>query len=310
MVNSLQDAPHHRYVTHDVPPWQHGTLDPARQLHSVLSQLLATPSRLDGPARLLFLAALLIFFLVTTRLLYNHRGQTGAMSRRVLVVLSAYLLGLLSLAWSWSPIKTLRPPPSVFTLPPDADVGQNVIANIHDPLAVDPQSVCPGYRASNVVKTANGITADLNLAGAACNLYGTDITTLALAVDHQDADRLHVGIQPKFMGQNNHTWFVLPDELIPRPPPATEALGPEGDLDFGWGNEPSFFFNVTRKSTGDVLFSSKGTRLVYADQFIEFSSSLPQNYNLYGLGEVIHGLRLGNNLTRTSGDILLGLHAH
>jgi alpha-glucosidase (family GH31 glycosyl hydrolase) len=24
----------------------------------------------------------------------------------------------------------------------------------------------------------------------------------------------------------------------------------------------------------------------------------PENYNVYGLGEVIHGLRLGNNLTR------------
>jgi alpha-glucosidase len=39
--------------------------------------------------------------------------------------------------------------------------------------------------------------------------------------------------------------------------------------------------------------------LVYENQFIEFVSALPENYNLYGLGEVIHGLRMGNNFTRT-----------
>lgn len=307
MAAPFRDTTHaNRYITHGVLSWPHGTLDPAPSLPSVLSQI---PSRLGEPARLLFLASLLVPFLVATRFLHRHRRRTGTMSRPLLVVLSAYLLGFLSLALSRSPTTT-QPSGSVFTLPPDAEVGQNVIANINDPLAVDPQSVCPGYKASNITKTANGITADLVLAGAACNLYGTDITALALVVDHQDADRLHVGIQPKFLGQNNHTWFVLPDELIPRPPPATEPLGSEGDLDFGWGNEPSFYFNVTRKSTGDVLFSTKGTRLVYADQFIEFSSSLPPNYNLYGLGEVIHGLRLGNNLTRTFDHLLINTRAH
>ena len=38
---------------------------------------------------------------------------------------------------------------------------------------------------------------------------------------------------------------------------------------------------------------------MYENQFIEFVSSLPENYNLYGLGERIHGLRLGNNFTAT-----------
>lgn len=65
------------------------------------------------------------------------------------------------------------------------------------------------------------------------------------------------------------------------------------------GNNPSFWFSVTRRSTKDVLFTSENTKLVYEDQFIEFSSSLPDDYNLYGLGERIHGLRLSNNLTAT-----------
>ena len=73
----------------------------------------------------------------------------------------------------------------------------------------------------------------------------------------------------------------------------------ESDLQFSWSNDPSFSFRVIRKSTGDVLFDTTGTKLVYENQFIEFVSGLPQNYNLYGLGERIHGLRLGNNFTAT-----------
>ena len=40
--------------------------------------------------------------------------------------------------------------------------------------------------------------------------------------------------------------------------------------------------------------------LFYENQFIEFVTSMPENYNVYGLGERIHGLRLGNNLTATT----------
>lgn len=65
------------------------------------------------------------------------------------------------------------------------------------------------------------------------------------------------------------------------------------------GNEPSFWFNVERRSTGDILFTTEGTHLVYENQFIEFVNSLPEDYNLYGLGERIHGLRLHNNFTAT-----------
>lgn len=71
------------------------------------------------------------------------------------------------------------------------------------------------------------------------------------------------------------------------------------DLNFVWSNDPSFNFEIFRGSTGDVLFSTAGTKLVFENQFIEFASSLPENYNLYGLGETIHGLRLGNNFTKT-----------
>jgi len=41
---------------------------------------------------------------------------------------------------------------------------------------------CPGYTASNVATTSNGLTADLELAGAACNTYGQDLDILKLSV--------------------------------------------------------------------------------------------------------------------------------
>jgi hypothetical protein len=42
---------------------------------------------------------------------------------------------------------------------------------------------CPGYRASNFVETSTGLTADLTLAGAPCNVYGRDIEHLKLSVN-------------------------------------------------------------------------------------------------------------------------------
>lgn len=44
---------------------------------------------------------------------------------------------------------------------------------------------CPGYKASNVQQSANSLTADLALAGKACNTYGTDLENLKLLVEYQ-----------------------------------------------------------------------------------------------------------------------------
>ena len=44
---------------------------------------------------------------------------------------------------------------------------------------------CPGYKASNVVHGDNSVTADLTLAGAACNLYSPDLTDLKFLAEWQ-----------------------------------------------------------------------------------------------------------------------------
>jgi alpha-glucosidase len=43
---------------------------------------------------------------------------------------------------------------------------------------------CPGYAASNVKQNGATMTADLILAGPACNAYGTDIEHLSLEVTY------------------------------------------------------------------------------------------------------------------------------
>lgn len=192
-----------------------------------------------------------------------------------------------------------------FTIPAEADVGAQLIANIDDPQAVDAQSVCPGYKASNVQQSSHGFTARLNLAGKACNVYGTDLDTLTLTVDYQASDRLNIQILPTYVDASNSSWFILSEEFVPRPKSGGGATNSSSDLTFSWSNEPSFNFKVVRKATGDVLFDTGGTVLVYENQFIEFATSLPDEYNLYGLGEHFNQLRLlkDANVTMYAADI-------
>ncbi|KAI4171373.1 MAG: hypothetical protein LQ343_004329 [Gyalolechia ehrenbergii] len=193
---------------------------------------------------------------------------------------------------------TFRP---IFTVPTEADGGESLLPNINDPNATDAQVACPGYIAATVKRTDYGLTATLSLAGPACNVYGTDVEILNLTVEYQSADRLSVRVVPACIDASNSSQFILPTDLVhqPRIDADAESSSLTTDLGFVWSNDPTFSFSVLRKSTGDMLFSTEGTKLVYENQFIEFVSALPGNYNVYGLGETIHGLRLGNNFTKT-----------
>jgi alpha-glucosidase len=44
---------------------------------------------------------------------------------------------------------------------------------------------CPGYTASNIKDDGSRVTADLSLAGTACDVYGKDLTDLKLEVEYQ-----------------------------------------------------------------------------------------------------------------------------
>lgn len=54
---------------------------------------------------------------------------------------------------------------------------------------------CPGYVARNVKHTKTGLTAELRLAGKACNAYGKDIPKLKLEVSYDTGEITTLSIE-------------------------------------------------------------------------------------------------------------------
>jgi alpha-glucosidase len=97
---------------------------------------------------------------------------------------------------------------SVFTIPPSADEGAQLLPNIYDPQAVDAQDVCPGYTASGLEQSDRGLSATLTLAGKPCNAYGIDVPELDLKVEYQAKARLAVSIVPKHLVSANGIYCI------------------------------------------------------------------------------------------------------
>ncbi|QIW98151.1 hypothetical protein AMS68_003669 [Peltaster fructicola] len=212
-----------------------------------------------------------------------------------------YALSLLSLAVLAAAQQPQYPPafPPTPILPSSLNYAPSVTPNVMDLTAPDAQVVCPGYTASNVRQSASGVTADLNLAGKACNVYGNDIENLVLQVQYQSKERLNVRIQPKYLAPQNQSLYVLSEDFTPLPKQDSGTCSDNSDLVFQWTNTPSFQFRITRKRSGDILFSTYGSKIIFEDQFLEVKTSMVPKYNIYGLAAYIHSFRLGNDWTQT-----------
>ena len=62
-------------------------------------------------------------------------------------------------------------------------------AALVDPATLD---ACPGYKATNVEDNGSTLTADLTLAGQACNVFGTDVQQLKLQVTYETGTVFHL----------------------------------------------------------------------------------------------------------------------
>lgn len=144
---------------------------------------------------------------------------------------------------------------------------------IYDNSAPDPQK-CPGYKASGLTNTSSGFTADLTIAGADCAAFGNDIADLVLEVEYQTKERLNLKVYPKYLSESNLTRYTLSPDLVPQPEWDGKTTASSSDLSLKWSNDPSFQFEVSRSSNGEVLFSTYGNVMVYEDQFIEIKTSM------------------------------------
>ncbi|GJN05926.1 hypothetical protein PR202_ga23603 [Eleusine coracana subsp. coracana] len=133
--------------------------------------------------------------------------------------------------------------------------------------------------------------------------YGPDIPRLRLFVKHETRERVRVQITDAEKQRWEVPYNLLPREPAPPVPgakltgaPFTAGEYPGEELVFTYGRDP-FWFAVHRKSTRQPLFNTSAGPLVFKDQYIEASTSLPRDAALYGLGENTQpgGIRLRPN---------------
>ncbi|KAK2979417.1 hypothetical protein RJ640_016329, partial [Escallonia rubra] len=149
----------------------------------------------------------------------------------------------------------------------------------------------------------------------------TIIILLVLSYSLETKDRLRIRITDA-----HHKRWEIPQDVLPRHalstrrslpgnyPKATPSSlenhflsSPNSDLTFTLHNTTPFAFTVSRRSSGDTLFDTSpetskfSTFLIFKDQYLQLSSSLPTNRSsLYGLGEhTKNSFKLTHNQTLT-----------
>ncbi|KAH8100347.1 alpha-glucosidase [Cristinia sonorae] len=170
-------------------------------------------------------------------------------------------------------------------------IGGGAFANFTDPTVLD---ACPGYKASHVVTHGAQLTADLTLAGEACNVFGPDIEKLKLEVTYETKTRVHVKITDASSQR-----YEIPESVLPRPD-AGHSVAPQlAEIQFNYTTSP-FSFSIFRTKTKEVLFSTASHPLIFEPQYLRVKTNLPSNPNVYGLGEHTDSFRLPtHNYTRT-----------
>lgn len=86
----------------------------------------------------------------------------------------------------------------------------------------------------------------------------------------------------------------------------SSLLASSHPLQISWTSDP-FSFSITQKATGEVLFNTADHPLVFKDQYLEFTTNLPDDSFIYGLGDSTRpdGMRLkhGRKYTLWATDV-------
>ncbi len=121
-----------------------------------------------------------------------------------------------------------------------------------------------------------------------CRIYGNDIRSLRLDVDFETDTRVHVKITDATRQR-----YEVPESLFRRPTSRQSTRGHSLAYRLDINNDP-FAFKVTRKSDNEVIFDttfpgagSAKNPLIFEDQYIEISTSVPRDANIFGYKETI-----------------------
>ena len=185
-------------------------------------------------------------------------------------------------------------------------------ATVTDPKFLD---ACPGYVAKNVANTRNTLTADLVLNGAACNVFGEDIETLKLEVTYETSESSRQAASPQLLTEDTPSHeedrvhvkitdpsdarYEIPESVLPRPKADPTTSPHTSNIRFNF-TESSFAFSIYSASTNEVLFTTASHPIIFEPQYLRVKTNLPDDANLYGLGEHTDAFHLGtHNYTRT-----------
>uniref|UniRef100_A0A3B4D1H3 Lysosomal alpha-glucosidase n=1 Tax=Pygocentrus nattereri TaxID=42514 RepID=A0A3B4D1H3_PYGNA len=143
----------------------------------------------------------------------------------------------------------------------------------------------PGYRMGALISTPRGQEA--NLTRSTPSYLPRDISTLTLEVMAEEAGRLHLTLKDPF-----HARYEVPFAAVPPSAPTdTQAL--LYDVEF---QPDPFGFVVRRRSNGRVLMNTTVAPLLFADQYLQLSTTLASSV-VSGFGEHYTGLTLDLNWT-------------
>ncbi|KAI5097402.1 lysosomal alpha-glucosidase isoform X1, partial [Silurus meridionalis] len=143
----------------------------------------------------------------------------------------------------------------------------------------------PGYRMGPLSPTPKGQSATLSRATP--SYLPRDISTLQLDVMNEEAGRLHLILKDPSSAR-----YEVPYVKVP----SSKRTNTEGFLyDVDFQSDP-FGFVVRRRSNGQVLLNTSVAPLLFADQYLQFSTSLASKY-ISGFGEHYTHLTLDLNWT-------------
>lgn len=142
----------------------------------------------------------------------------------------------------------------------------------------------PSYKAANLTLTGSGYIS--TLVRSTKTFMPNDLMHLQLEVIYETDDRLHFRIKDPTKKR-----YEVPIET-----PRVKCQPDNVQYDLKIITEP-FGLIISRKSTGQILLNTTLAPLIFADQFIQMSTSLSSNF-LYGLGEHYTSINLDLNWTR------------